>query len=479
MERERKEMRVKAQEERVELESRNYGMNQLRQMQQAFSVMKRRAEVGHQRLVKDQATKDKMNQRAEELVAQRDALGLDRESFLANLSDEDTRILTKHEKGLIKPRLSNYQVQVALRMVGNGTYWHIAHIVGCSASTAWAILNGKAHANPTNHAEEGRGRPPKLDQNQMFAVARFMFLSKFAQLKDAVQFVDVYFKKKISPSQLSNNLRNVLGFRRKDFINRYPTERNIEETLLKRQIWANRIERDYGETFWWDHISVDEMGLSYIHNSKAWSLVGWVASEWVPDLPVHLTLILAVSPLIGVVYYEIHEGPVTAYIFRRFFGQLLEAAKIKFNRSPRQANFVKIPIIFDNARIHHSEKLDELLKPKDNAELFLVEPLPVYSPMLNIVEEVNRDIKLGIWRMNTRPGGELGISMMAAKITLIEELQKVEVSQLHKYVAHVMLFLEDAKKQGIQFIKKRCMRNLILETISYFALSFLRKWRLK
>jgi len=106
-----------------------------------------------------------------------------------------------------------------------------------------------------------------------------------------------------------------------------------------------------------------------------------------------MTLILAVSPRIGLIYYEIHEGPVTAYIFCRFAGQLFEAAKVKFGLSPEQANFVKIPIIYDNARIHHSKKLDDLLQQQGFLEWFHLEFLPPYSPMLNIVEEVNRDLK--------------------------------------------------------------------------------------
>jgi len=102
-------------------------MNNFGQMKQVCDVMHRRADAAHERLVKNQVSKQRIIQTAEVLIAKRDALGLDRATF--------------------------------------------------------------------SHA-----------------VARFMFLSKFVQLKDAVNFVTKYFGKTISPSQLSRNLRNVLDF---------------------------------------------------------------------------------------------------------------------------------------------------------------------------------------------------------------------------------------------------------------------------
>jgi len=40
---------------------------------------------------------------------------------------------------------------------------------------------------------------------------------------------------------------------------------------------------------------------------------------------------MVVSPIIGVVYYEIHQCPVQASIHLAFMQQLLEVAKIKCN----------------------------------------------------------------------------------------------------------------------------------------------------
>jgi len=106
---------------------------------------------------------------------------------------------------------------------------------------------------------------------------------------------------------------------------------------------------------------------------------------------------------------------VTASIFRRYVLHLVEAAKAKFERTPAEKDFVNIPIICDNARIHHSHKLEEICKDPEAAKWFLFEYLPPHSPFLNIVEEVNWDIKLGVWRKNTMPGGTVDFSIMAAK----------------------------------------------------------------
>ena len=64
----------------------------------------------------------------------------------------------------------------------------------------------------------------------------------------------------------------------------------------------------------------------------------------------------------------------------------------------------------------------------------MFEYLPPYSPFLNIVEEVNRDVKFGVWRRKTVPGGTVDFSMAAVQVSIIEELTKVEPEKLKKYV---------------------------------------------
>ena len=249
----------------------------------------------------------------------------------------------------------------------------IAAIEGCTDATVSLIATGKIH-NPLKPKLRG-GRKPILSEEEMYTVARYMFLCKFAHLQDGVIFVKKCFNKTITKRQLSSNIRKKLGFRKKDFIRRYTNERNAVTTLQERYDFAFKIEEIYGESFWWNRISVDEMGLTYLKNTKAWSLVGWVPSEWLPEPNTHLTLILAVSPSIGVVYYEIHQGPVTASIYLGFMQQLLEVAKMKCNFCS-EGTFNRIPVVYDNARIYHSVKLNKIRENEDNAKHFAFEFLP-------------------------------------------------------------------------------------------------------
>jgi len=90
---------------------------------------------------------------------------------------------------------------------------------------------------------------------------------------------------------------------------------------------------------------------------------------------------------------------------------------------------------------------------------FAFEFLPPYSPFLNIVEEVNRDIKVGVWRKNTVPGGTIDCSIMTAEVTLIEELEKVKPEMLMKYVGHMLKFLEMSKNKQPIYQKDLCEKS--------------------
>jgi len=89
-----------------------------------------------------------------------------------------------------------------------------------------------------------------------------------------------------------------------------------------------------------------------------------------------------------------------------------------------EVTFNRILVAYHNARIQHPVKLSKVFENEDDAKHFEFEFLPLYSPFLNFVEELNRDIKVGVWRKNTLPGGTIEYSIMAAEVTLVEELEK-------------------------------------------------------
>jgi len=89
----------------------------------------------------------------------------------------------------------------------------IAAIEGCTDATVSLIATGKIH-NPLKPKLRG-GRKPILSEEEMYTVARYMFLCKFAHLQDGVIFVKKCFNKTITKGQLSSNIRKKLGSERK------------------------------------------------------------------------------------------------------------------------------------------------------------------------------------------------------------------------------------------------------------------------
>ena len=78
-------------EERDELESREMNLNGLHQMQQAFVVLNRRAQEGLATQALKDETREKNEERARELVANREAIGTSRIDYEKNLSADDRK----------------------------------------------------------------------------------------------------------------------------------------------------------------------------------------------------------------------------------------------------------------------------------------------------------------------------------------------------------------------------------------------------
>ena len=83
----------------------------------------------------------------------------------------------------------------------------------------------------------------------------------------------------------------------------------------------------------------------------------------------NITLILAISPQLGVVHYQFHDGGVNAEVFSAFIVTL--SGKL----SERECIFV-----YDNAPCHNCEP--------ETAECHVLKKLPPWSPMLNPIEEI-------------------------------------------------------------------------------------------
>lgn len=89
----------------------------------------------------------------------------------------------------------------------------------------------------------------------------------------------------------------------------------------------------------------------------------------------NVTLIAAVSPTQGVLYYECYTGGTNADRYSMFIQSLLQIPMV---------NVKGRIIISDNVKFHHSEKVQHVLD--NNAVHHRLTFLPPYSPQLNPIE---------------------------------------------------------------------------------------------
>ena len=250
---------------------------------------------------------------------------------------------------------------------------------------------------------------------------------------------------------MSNNLHGRCGFRVSDFIRRYPDVRNIAATLDEREKWVTRMFADHGKDFLVSHqVTVDEMGLTRKQNTKAWSMSGWMPSEFCPESPVHITLILAFSPVMGVVYSEIVEGSVNGKDFLNFIkAPLVELAKqsekrIQAGEKPKPKPTL---ILVDNARIHHSKIIKEHMNLAIVEKIATLEFLPRYSPFLSIFEEFFAMTKSRALRVQTGLHGTLDNDRAAMKETLIKQIKSITHESIIRFTVHASNFFEHVLKK--------------------------------
>jgi hypothetical protein len=113
-----------------------------------------------------------------------------------------------------------------------------------------------------------------------------------------------------------------------------------------------------------------------------------------------LTLMAAVCPTLGLVYYETETANVDSARFVRFLDKLTEAYT---QRCPDEVT-ARIPrrIVWDNAGIHKTPLVQDWLA--QHTWVWRRHVLPKYSPFLNPIEECFALWKLRFANMDCRPG---------------------------------------------------------------------------
>ncbi|KAJ0392914.1 hypothetical protein ATCC90586_010244 [Pythium insidiosum] len=169
-----------------------------------------------------------------------------------------------------------------MELAGDKTQADIAARIGVSQSR----VNRHIH-RPDNNRTPGahRGRKSSLTQALLSATARFQFRFATRNLLDTAAFL--FF---------------VYG------------DRNSQRAIDERYECARSMPAKYRQNSLYHAIYYDEMKLSRVTKSKAWSICGWIPTvegELDNDTADHITLLLAACPAFGLVHVEILEGSVT------------------------------------------------------------------------------------------------------------------------------------------------------------------------
>ncbi|KAJ0391022.1 hypothetical protein P43SY_011021 [Pythium insidiosum] len=197
-----------------------------------------------------------------------------------------------------------------MELAGDKTQADIAARIGVLQSTVSRHIR-----RPDNNRTPGArcGRKSSLTQAMLSAAARFPFLFATRNLLDTAAFLFFVYGVRVSTKTIARHLKDQCGFRTGDF-RRYPQDRNGQRAIDKRYEYARSVPAKYGQNALYHAIYYDEMKLSRVTKSKAWSICGWIPTvegEFDNDTADHITLLLAACPAFGLVHVEIVEGSVT------------------------------------------------------------------------------------------------------------------------------------------------------------------------
>lgn len=148
-----------------------------------------------------------------------------------------------------------------------------------------------------------------------------------------------------------------------------------------------------------------------------------------------VSVVACIEERIGLVYFEVHRTSIDGQIFSSFFDNLLRAVDDEL--PGYESGFV-----LDNASIHMRDTLNRALHDMPHCTLQF---LPVYSPMLNPIENM-----FAIWK------NEVKSIMTRVHVNSIEEFesvvqqasQVVTVEKVRKSCQHVHKFVPDCLKMN-------------------------------
>ena len=190
-------------------------------------------------------------------------------------------------------------------------------------------------------------------------------------------------------------------------------------------IWKN-LETCAANAF----VFVDESGINMrCLTPYGWGKVGKTpVAECVNSKTHNVSMIMGISPEIGLVHYEIEDDNVDGVRFDLFMVNLINAinSNVLFN------GFAKIYIVLDGANIHTTKDVEDTFAGVDKIKGRV---LPAFSPFLNPIEEVwsmvKSHMKKGIGKRQQEA------SAAEAKIALYRRI-------VHEEIGKAMLLIDKA-----------------------------------
>ena len=262
------------------------------------------------------------------------------------------------------------------------------------------------------------GRPPKLSAEQMRWLAQavkehsplqFKFVFGLWTLSLIAALIEREFGKKLSLASVSRIMK-LLGFSAQK-----PLYQAWQQDALLVQAWEAEIypairaeAKARGATIYF----ADESGIrSDYHTGTTWAPVGETPVVEATGRRFSLNMISAVSAR-GDFRFMLHDGSVTAEVFREFLNRLLTGAEHP------------IFLIVDGHPIHKAKRIKQYVEAhEDKLKLFY---LPPYSPHLNPDEQVWAHVKRQVARQLVQSKDEMKCLALGAlrRIQKLPELVK-------------------------------------------------------
>ncbi|GLE03847.1 hypothetical protein PINS_up022330 [Pythium insidiosum] len=272
-----------------------------------------------------------------------------------------------------------------------------------------------------------------------------MFLFKQSTWLRCAKFLHRAFHVNVSKETVRKHIKDKCGSRRGDF-RRFPPRRNSAAAIDARYDYVNEMESKYSDNTLFNAIYYDEMHLTKNTKTGAWRLIGWIptAHEETPheNDSVHISLLLAASPDIGLVHYEIVEKSVTGETVLAFFEAMVTKYVTDFPSSVRVS---KRAVIADSVAIHHSRCVMDYMNGEVVSMILGFHFLPEYSPFLNPIEEVFGYIKRTIWSARANERNADG-DRHFQKRRLDDAIESINsTTMLRQFFEHVQEFVAIAK----------------------------------